>query len=547
MTQEQQSDTTSAQHQDAYLLSPDAVQEPPTAFFNILKQVGPGLILTASIVGTGELIATTNLGAKAGFSLLWLVLLSCFIKVFIQIELGRFSISAGETTLGSFLKVPVIGNRLCWLWLIMMLLTQFQIGAMIGGIGGVLHKGIPQFAYFIQNAIGYLSKTAVDWFFAGNVTEGMGANLTTLSATAIDYLREERLDGSPGHPEIPWAIFITAFTIYLLVRGRYHVVERYSTILVGLFTLTTVACVAMLPGADSTAIHRREQAVNATTMVGLSASPSQGALLAASAHGAEETNEKPTSSLLLAAFAMIGITGVGASELVSYPYWCLEKRYARYTGPRDESSGWAQRALGWMKVMQTDAWLSMVVYTLATIAFFVLGAAVLFPQTEGRGLSEAGANTMLDELSIMYQPVLGKTGSLWFIIIGGFVVLYSTLFAATAGNSRVTTDFMRVQKLIPFQPEEYRIHWIRAFSRFFPFLGLVLFLFVGKPVLMVTIGGVAQAIMLPILAAIAIYLRLVHTDKRLVKIGIWDVFLWASLLMFTVAAVYGVCSQLGLL
>ena len=41
-----------------------------------IRQIGPGLILAASIVGTGELINTTSLGAKAGFSLLWLILLS---------------------------------------------------------------------------------------------------------------------------------------------------------------------------------------------------------------------------------------------------------------------------------------------------------------------------------------------------------------------------------------------------------------------------------------------------------------------------------------
>jgi hypothetical protein len=193
--------------------------------------------------------------------------------------------------------------------------------------------------------------------------------------------------------------------------------------------------------------------------------------------------------------------------------------------------------------MQVDAWFSMIIYTLATIAFFVLGASVLFHQTEGRGLSQASTGTMLEELAVMYEPVLGHAGSIWFIMIGGFIVLYSTLFAATAGNSRVATDFLRVQNLVPFQPDEYRIHWIRMFSRFFPLLGLVLFLFVGSPVAMVMIGGIAQAAMLPLIAGVAIYLRLTQTDKRLVKLGVWDVFLWASLGMFVVAAAYGVWKE----
>ena len=59
---------------DPYELTPDAVQEPPRTLRKALGQIGPGLILAASIVGTGELINTTSLGAKAGFTLLWLIL-----------------------------------------------------------------------------------------------------------------------------------------------------------------------------------------------------------------------------------------------------------------------------------------------------------------------------------------------------------------------------------------------------------------------------------------------------------------------------------------
>src|SRR6476661_5495798 len=120
---------------DLYSMPADAVQEPPHQFSEAIRQVGPGLILAASIVGTGELINTTGLGAKAGFTLLWLILLSCVIKVFVQIELGRYAITHGKTTLAAFDTLP--GPRLgaswiCWLWLLMTLGTQFQIAAMEG-------------------------------------------------------------------------------------------------------------------------------------------------------------------------------------------------------------------------------------------------------------------------------------------------------------------------------------------------------------------------------------------------------------------------------
>ena len=66
-----------------------------------MSQIGPGLILAGSIVGTGELIATTGLGADVGYVFLWLILLSCVIKVFVQIELGRHAITHGQTTLAA--------------------------------------------------------------------------------------------------------------------------------------------------------------------------------------------------------------------------------------------------------------------------------------------------------------------------------------------------------------------------------------------------------------------------------------------------------------
>ena len=53
--------------------------------------------------------------------------------------------------------------------------------------------------------------------------------------------------------------------------------------------------------------------------------------------------------------------------------------------------------------MQLDAWISMVVFTIATVAFYFLGAAVLHPQ----GLDPKGPE-MIPTLSRMYlQPLEG--------------------------------------------------------------------------------------------------------------------------------------------
>ena len=189
---------------DLYALPPDAIKEPPHTLSKAIRQIGPGLILAASIVGTGELINTTSLGAKAGFSLLWLILLSCVIKVFVQVELGRYAITHGKTTLAAFDSLP--GPRagvswLCWLWLIMMLTTQAQIAAMEGTVGQAAHMAFPRASQAIAEAAGtlvaswgpYLA-TPSGAFLGGthHAGGGLAAALRRLPAAREDHDRAGR-------------------------------------------------------------------------------------------------------------------------------------------------------------------------------------------------------------------------------------------------------------------------------------------------------------------------------------------------------------------
>ncbi len=203
--------------QDLYALPPDAIREPPQSLARALGQIGPGLILAASIVGTGELINTTGLGARAGFSLLWLILLSCIIKVFVQVELGRYAITHGRTTLEAFdsLPGPRLGTSwLCWLWLIMMLTTQAQIAAMEGTVGQAAHMAFP------------------------SVSRAMADGAGRLVAAWGPYLA--------GHQEHVWAGLTTLAAVLLLLSGGYHRLERITTVLVAAVTLFTVASVLIL-------------------------------------------------------------------------------------------------------------------------------------------------------------------------------------------------------------------------------------------------------------------------------------------------------------
>ena len=112
----------------------------------IIRRLGPGLIIAGSIVGSGELIATTKTGAQAGMSLLWLIVVGCVIKVFAQIELGRHAITHGQTTLAALDTVPGPRwrvNWIVWFWFIMSVATFAQLGGIVGGVGQAMAIAMP--------------------------------------------------------------------------------------------------------------------------------------------------------------------------------------------------------------------------------------------------------------------------------------------------------------------------------------------------------------------------------------------------------------------
>ncbi len=221
---------------------------------------------------------------------------------------------------------------------------------------------------------------------------------------------------------------ITASGALLLVTGRYKVVEVGSTLMVAAFTLSTIVAMIALQWTPY-------RVSSAQLLDGL-------------------TFQLPASFTV--AFAAFGITGVGASELIYYPYWCLEKGYARHIGPRDDTPDWRRRMLGWLHVLHTDAALSMLIYTGATIAFYILGAAVL----HGQGL-EVTDRELIETLGQMYRQTLGATGA-WIFLIGAFAVLYSTFFVATASNARLFADAAAIFGLAHYRDEAARLRMVRA-------------------------------------------------------------------------------------
>lgn len=409
---------------DPYEYQPDEVAEPPRSLFGILRRIGPGMILSASIVGTGELIAATTLGAEVGYVALWIILLSCVIKPAVQSEMGRYVIATGRTAAEGFNNMP--GPRparihwAVWAWAFMIVMTWFQVGAMFGGVAQVLN---------------------LVW---------------------------------PAVPVPVWVFVLLAISLVLLLGGGYQRIEKLATIKVALFSMLTVLCAMVMTRQPRNFSWAQIQTGFDFQLPGAG---------------------------LATAIAVFGITGVGASELFMYPYWCMEKGYARLAGKRDGSRQWSARARGWVRVMNVDILASMVIYCAATCAFYLLGAGILHTQ----GLVPS-AKDMIPVLSKLYTQTLGEW-ALPLFYVGAIATLYGTIFAATAGNSRVLADMFALAGRYKAGDYPSRLKYRNRIVWAHLVVPVCLFLFFRSPVAMVIVGGFAQALMLPVLAIGALYMR----------------------------------------
>ena len=510
----------------------EEIREAPTTTIGILRNIGPGMILAGSIVGSGELIATTRTGAEAHFDFLWLIILGCIIKVFAQIELGRYAITNGKTTLAALNEVPgpiirfSLGKRkiranwiLCY-WLLMFVSILGQQGGIVGGVGQAMAISIPlteEGKLYNENIARKVSLDVKKAEFAN-----LGADEFETEGKSLQKQIEVMISDIEAMGEVPkandhiyWSLILTVAAIFLLVWGKFSFIERFSVFLVAAFTLVTIANLFALQSYDKWAV----------TMVELKRGLSFGF----------PEGSKP----LITALATFGIIGVGASELLAYPYWCLEKGYGKFVGQRDESENWVRRAKGWMRVMHWDSWGAMFVYTFCTIAFYLLGAAVL-----GRSNLIPEGSEMIQTLSAMYQPVFGDFAQNLFLF-GAFAVLFSTFYVAIAAQGRLAVDVGSVTGIVKLN-ERKRLIGLKWAGVILPLLSVLCYVFFPKPVILVLIAGTLQAIMLPLIGFAVLYFRYRKCDDNLRPGKVWDFFLWLSFAAFLVVGMYQAYAKLFL-
>ena len=198
--------TTIAADVDPYVVDGSQTTEPPRSFRGKLKFLGPGMITSAAVVGSGELLTATTLGAQVGFMLLWLVLVSTFLKVWVQIELARWSISTGRVALDGYDDVPPRVAKRGWIsWLVLLMFLQFFIG----------QAGVISASAFAFSSLFPIGPEPYSMLSIGS-----------------------------------WVAILVVVAIGIHVANRYAVVENISTVLVLLVTAFAVVMLFLLHGTE---------------------------------------------------------------------------------------------------------------------------------------------------------------------------------------------------------------------------------------------------------------------------------------------------------
>ena len=426
------------------------MNNPPNSLLGRLKYIGPSVIVTGSVVGSGSIVMTPLLGAAAGFTLLWWLLLSMWSKPIIQAEISRYIVVTRKTFLEAFADMPgfkttLQGKTTSWLVWFMFI----GVIPSLAGMGGL----------------------------AGAVAEA-------------------------GHMMIPqisvqlWVLICCLGTWLILFGGSYHALERILLVMVLFFS-----CVTMYIAFSMQATPYE---VNVAQIYqGLSF-------------------DFPMEHLALA-LAVFGFTGISYGEIMAYTYWCLEKGYAQ------DNQGDIQKTKGWIKVMQTDVWLTVLFITIGTLPFFFLGSGVLYQDQELQELLKSTSFweiEIIDLLQNMFALVLGSWAK-WLFVLLAFFVLFSTLLSGTAAFTRTIADYFISTGLI-LEKEDTRLKLIKIIAFVIPFLSGVFYFILPNPITLFIIAGIWAALGLPIVNIGALFL-ISKLEKELQPKTATKMILWTTL------------------
>lgn len=155
----------------------ESIAQPPESFGRKLRLIGPGIILAAAAIGSGELILTPRAGALYGLSIAWIIAVSVVYKLALTLGLARYTIATGEDIFLGFSHIP--GPRYWFVWVMSVV--------------------------FLLGAVGY-----------------SGISLACGSALSALF---------PSLSMVQWAVIVVILAYILLLGGSYGSVEKAAFVL----------------------------------------------------------------------------------------------------------------------------------------------------------------------------------------------------------------------------------------------------------------------------------------------------------------------------
>ena len=158
------------------------------------KDIGPGLVIAATGLGAGDLIAASVAGARFGTTILWAAVVGAIMKYAMNEGLTRWQLATGSTLLEGW--VQRLPKFISLYFFIYLLLWSFIVaGALIAGTGLAAHALYPELSVEL------------------------------------------------------WGILHSLLALALVIIGRYSLLERLMKFFMGLMLLVVITCAILVaPG-----------------------------------------------------------------------------------------------------------------------------------------------------------------------------------------------------------------------------------------------------------------------------------------------------------
>ena len=117
-----------------------------------LRELGPGIVIAATGLGAGDLIAASVTGARYGTTVLWAAVVGAVLKFTLNEGLARWQLATGTTLLEGWVRrLPRFWSAYFFLYL---LLWSFIVaGALMAATGLAVHALLPQISVEIAGAL----------------------------------------------------------------------------------------------------------------------------------------------------------------------------------------------------------------------------------------------------------------------------------------------------------------------------------------------------------------------------------------------------------